>query len=125
MSRETFGDYKPAFGLNGFIVTVDECNFVTKNETAEDDNGNKTEELRYLQEERLFLLRDYDILSEEVEVNIVLSPLTTQLLGLTVVTKGEYVSMKMNLNRWKSYIDGGLNKGGFQIDSGYLSLSAN
>ena len=29
--RETFGDYKPAYGLNGFIVTVDECNYVQRN----------------------------------------------------------------------------------------------
>ena len=29
--RETFGDYKAAYGLNGFIVTVDECNYVQRN----------------------------------------------------------------------------------------------
>ena len=72
-------------------------------------NKSNIETVRYLQEDRLFLLRDYDILSEQVEVNIVISPTAKLLLDLAVVRKGEYVSMKMNLNRWKSYIAGGFN----------------
>ena len=29
--REVFGEYRPANGLNGYIVTVDECNYVERN----------------------------------------------------------------------------------------------
>ena len=66
---DAFGEYRPAYGLNGYIVTVDECNYVERNVTVEegqDESANET--VRYLQEDRLFLLREYDILAEQVEV---------------------------------------------------------
>ena len=65
--------------------------------------------MRYLQEDRLFLLRDYDLITEQVEVNIIISEPTKKALDLDVVTKGEYVSMSMNLNKWKQYLKGELN----------------
>ena len=65
--------------------------------------------MRYLQEDRLFLLRDYDLITEQVEVNIIISEATKKALDLDVVTKGEYVSMSMNLNKWKQYLKGELN----------------
>ena len=67
--RDAFGIYRPAFGLNGYIVTVDECEFVEKNETIDGVD----ELVKYLQEDRLFLLRDYDLITEQVEVNIIIS----------------------------------------------------
>ena len=75
------GEYRPANGLNGYIVTVDECNYVEK-------NGSTNETVRYLQQDRLFLLRDYDMSSEQVEVNIVISLMAKKSLDLEVVTKG-------------------------------------
>ena len=57
----------------------------------------------------MFLLRDYDLLTEQVEVNIIVSEATKKTLDLVVVTKGEYVSMSMNLNKWKQYLSGELN----------------
>ena len=71
---DAFGEYKPAYGLNGYIVTVDECNYVERNVTIEEgpDKG-LNETVKYLQEDRLFLLREYDILAEQVEVNIIIS----------------------------------------------------
>ena len=75
------GEYRPANGLNGYIVTVDECNYVEK-------NGSANETVRYLQQDRLFLLRDYNLASEQVEVNIVISLMAKKSLDLEVVTKG-------------------------------------
>ena len=57
----------------------------------------------------MFLLRDYDLITEQVEVNIIISEATKKALDLDVVTKGEYVSMSMNLNKWKQYLKGELN----------------
>ena len=51
------GEYRPANGLNGYIVTVDECNYVEKNGSM--DQADET--VRYLQQDRLFLLRDYNM----------------------------------------------------------------
>ena len=71
---DAFGEYKPAYGLNGYIVTVDECNYVERNVTVDEGpNEGLNETVRYLQEDRLFLLREYDILAEQVEVNIIIS----------------------------------------------------
>ena len=45
--------YRPALGLNGYIVTVDECEFI---ERKIDGTNNP---VKYLQQDRLFLLRDF------------------------------------------------------------------
>ena len=58
----------------------------------------------------MFLLRDYNMSSEQVEVNIVMSLMAKKSLDLEVLTKGEYVSMSMNLNKWHSYLSGDFNK---------------
>ena len=70
----------------------------------------QNETVKYLQQDRLFLLRDYNMSSEQIEVNIVLSLMAKKTLDLEVLTKGEYVSMSMNLNKWHSYLTGGFNK---------------
>ena len=58
----------------------------------------------------MFLLRDYDTLMEEVEVNIVLSLAIKKTLDLEIMIKGDYVSMSMNLNKWHSYLSGDFHK---------------
>ena len=72
----------------------------------------------------MFLLRDYDIIREQVEVNIIVTEETKKTLDLVVVTKGEYVSMSMNLNKWKQYLRGELNELlGYEDDVGNATIS--
>ena len=73
------------------------------------DQSGKTEIVKYLQGDRLFLLRDYDFSSDQAEVNIIMSVAVKKTLDLEVVTKGGYVSMTMNLKKWHSYLTGELN----------------
>ena len=107
MLSDVFGEYKPSFGLIGYISTVDECNYVERNISI--DGTGETESVKYLQEDRLFFLRDYDKFTEEVEVNIVISLAIKKALDLEIMTKGDYVSMSMNLNKWHSYLSGDFN----------------
>ena len=68
--RNAFGStYRPALGLNGYIVTVDECEFVER----KIEGTNET--VKYLQLDRLFLLRDFQPDFEQAEIAIVITVL--------------------------------------------------
>ena len=61
--RNVFGSkYRPALSLNGNFVTINECIFIKRNDTV---NATK-----YLQIDRLFLLRDFDPDLEQAEISI-------------------------------------------------------
>ena len=60
--RNVFGiKYRPALSLNGNFVTVNECRFIKR------VGVNAT---KYLQIDRLFLLRDFDPDFEQAEISI-------------------------------------------------------
>ena len=59
--------YRPALGLNGYIVTVDECEFIER----KIEGTNKT--VKYLQQDRLFLLRDFEPDFEQADIGIVIT----------------------------------------------------
>ena len=60
--RNVFGSkYRPALSLNGNFVTVNECRFIKR------VGVNAT---KYLQIDRLFLLRDFDPDFEQAEISI-------------------------------------------------------
>ena len=66
--RNAFGStYRPALGLNGYIVTVDECEFIER----KIEGTNKT--VKYLQQDRLFLLRDFEPDFEQADISIVIT----------------------------------------------------
>ena len=66
--RNAFGSsYRPALGLNGYIVTVDECEFIER----KIDGTNNT--VKYLQQDRLLLLRDFEPDFEQADISIVIT----------------------------------------------------
>lgn len=54
------GKYRPAHGLSGNAVTANECNFIERGSNA----------TKYLQIDRLFLLRDFNPDFEKAEIRI-------------------------------------------------------
>lgn len=68
LCRNAFGSsYRPALGLNGYIVTVDECEFIER----KIEGTNNT--VKYLQQDRLFLLRDFEPDFEQADISIVIT----------------------------------------------------
>lgn len=66
--RNAFGStYRPALGINGYIVTVDECKFIERK------IGGTNKTIKYLQQDRLFLLRDFEPDFEQAEISIVIT----------------------------------------------------
>ena len=52
-------EYRPALSLNGNFVTINECEFIERQDAT-----------RYLQIDRLFLLRDFEPDFEQAEISI-------------------------------------------------------
>lgn len=91
-----FRTYSKASGLNGYMSQIDKCNFVKINATS-----------RVIIRKGQLYLRDFNRITESVELNIVMFPRLKNLLELvvTIDAKG-YVSIIFNLDAWENYMTG-------------------
>ena len=89
-----FGNDKKTSGLNGYMSKIDKCHYVKS----------RISTARMIIRKRHLYLRDYNPVTDSIELTIVMFSILKHLLELeiTIDSKG-YISVIFNLDSWNNY----------------------